>query len=65
MCADYKGSNARVVESSQNEDDISTDDEIDNESNIKTETVIHTLIRDFNSNLNANANVLVFFFYGF
>lgn len=40
VCADYKGANARVVESGQNEDEISAEDEIDNDqSNIKTEKV--------------------------
>lgn len=40
VCADYKGSNVRVIDSSQNEDDASTEDELDSDqSNIKTEKV--------------------------
>lgn len=40
MCADYRGSNARVIDSPQNEDDASIEDEIDSDqSNIKTEKV--------------------------
>lgn len=40
VCADYKGANARVIESGQNGDDTSVEDEIDSDqSNVKTEKV--------------------------